>query len=202
MTSPWDRGITWRTERVSVESDFLALPLDYAAEKILRVKTAGWDDDRIEDLIRTATELCELETDGSVQPQTLRLICSGFPCEYFNLQTAPVRRVTSISYYDGDNVLQEYGGSPPSWILTPGGRVSKATVHAGVGETWPSTATRPDAVTVEFEAGFETAEEIPRLLLSGIGLCVAELYKNPDLSNDMGQIRNVLELSRFWPQRF
>ena len=194
---PWDYGIEWRTERVSDDDvNWLALPVVYVADKVLRSKTDGYEDDYIERLIKAATELCEFETGESLTPGTMRLIASGCPCEYFKLQTAPVREVVSISYYDANNETQTYGGSPPSYVLTPGGRVGQATIHLGVGETWPTTATRPDAVTVEYTVGYEDPATIPAKLLHGIGLCVRDMYDNPD-----GDAAQKVNLQRFWPKR-
>ncbi|WP_428526021.1 head-tail connector protein [Roseibium sp.] len=43
---------------------------------------------------------------------------------------------------------------------------------------WPATCDRPDAVSVEFRAGFGSAAEVPGALKSAILLLVGHLYEN------------------------
>lgn len=197
----WNDGLTTRSVLVSVDDEFLALDVEFVAEKILRVKNGGDEDDLIISYIRAATELCEHETQTVVRPTRLSLIASGMPWGGFELP-GPVRDVVSIDYYDGAQVVQTLSGSPAPWVLVPSGRSSPALLYPEAAASWPSVATRSDAVTVTYDAGYATAAEIPQLLKTGIGLCAAELYKNPDLSNDMGMVKNVLDLSRFWPRRW
>lgn len=197
----WHDGLTARTVVVSVDTAFLALPVVFVAEKIIRVKNEGYEDDLIESYIRAATELCEHETQTWVRPVRLGLITSGTPWGGFELGR-PVRDVVSIDYYDGDQAVQTLSGSPAPWVLVPSGPHSPAVLHPATGASWPSVSTRQDAVTVTYDAGYATPEEIPAMLKTGIGLVAAELYKNPDLSNDLGMAANVLNLSRFWPRRW
>lgn len=201
---PWDTGIRYRTELVAVDADFLALPVTFVAERIVRSKNASAEDDLIETYIRAATELCEQETQSYVRPVTLRQHLSGFPVGPIRLEGAPLLDFLSVSYYDAAGVLQVYDtSSPHTYVVTPSGVSGHATVQAGTGQAWPTlSVTREDAVVLDYTAGYPTAEAIPQLLKTGIGLVVAELYKNPDLSNDLGQMANTLALSRFWPRRF
>lgn len=203
MSLPWDHNLSWRTELVSVDALFMPLATQYVMDKVLRVRNDGEDSDFVEGLIRTAVELYEYETGNSLRPQTLRLYLSGYPCGgEIRLPGGPVRSVESISYYDSSNESQTYGGSPVSYVLVTGGRYGQAAVQIGVNETWPSTACRLDAVTVEYETGYESADDIPASVLTGIGLCVAELYKNRELTSDGTVAKNLLSLERFWPKRY
>ncbi len=192
----WDDGIAYRHTVVSVDETFLALPVVYVAEKIIRTKTDGYDDDLIESYIRAATELAEHETQTTIRPSRLGLITSGMPWGGFELGR-PVREMVSIDYYDGDDAVQTLSGSPAPWILVPSGVDSPALLYPAAGASWPSAYTRPDAVTVTYDAGYALAQDIPQMLRIGIGLIAAELYKNPDLSNDMGMVSNILHRSSF-----
>lgn len=204
-SGPWDQGLRWRSVKQSVDQAFLPLSVDFVSQRVLRVKNDGAEDDLIEDYIKAATELCTWETKQTIWPTTFHLYLSDLPWSDapIVLPERPVLEVVSISYYDSDNVLQDYGGSPPSWIVTPGGDDGKTTIHLGAGESWPTgLSTRDDAVIVEYTAGYASGAEIPQLLKTGIGLVVGELYKSPDLSNDLGLAANVLGLARFWPRKY
>lgn len=201
-TRPWDDGITHRKTIVSVDETFLAVPVVFVAEKIIRVKNEGYEDDLIESYIRAATELAEHETQTVIRPTRIAEVASGTPWGGYVLSGRPVRAVVSLGYYDSDQALQTLSGSPEPWVLVPSGPDSPAVLHPEVSGTWPSVATRQDAFTVTYDAGYATPEEIPAMLKTGIGLVAAELYKNPDLSNDLGMAANVLNLSRFFVRRW
>lgn len=198
----WDHGVRWKTELVSTTAGFLALDVDFVIQKVLRAVTDVNETELIEGYIRAATQICKRCTDESVNPERLNLILDRFPARQIELQSPPVRSIVSIEYYDSENVLQAYGGSPPSWIFVTGGRHGKPTVQPGVGQTWPATAVRPDAVTVTYDVGYVKRDQIPPLYSTGIALVVGELYKNPDLSNADGQTENLLGLSHFFPRRW
>lgn len=200
--APWDTGITWKTERVSVNASFRPFSVAFASERILRTVTDQLEDGLVDDLILAATELCERESGSLIRPAQHRMLLSGFPCGSIVLPDAPVREVLSIDYVDADGATQVYGGSPPSWNVVTAGRFGKATIELGVGESWPSARTQGDGVVVTYTVGYETPDEIPPLTKQAIALVVAELYKSPDLSNGDGQVANVLGLSRFLPRRW
>lgn len=200
--SAWSDGLSYRTTVVSVDENFLALPVVYVAEKIIRAKTDGYDDDLIESYIRAATELAEHETQTIIRPTVLGLITSGMPSGAFELTGRPVRDVTSITYYDGDDAIQTLSGSPAPWVLVPSGPDAPALLYPAVGASWPSVGSRPDGVTVTYTAGYTKAQDIPQMLRIGIGMVAAELYKNPDLSNDMGMVSNILNRSAFFVRKW
>lgn len=205
-TPPWDDGITWRTQLVSKNQTFLAVPLRFVTERVLRSYNENLEDDLILGYIKAATELCERETNSLITPASHRMYLSGFPSGHVVFPEGPVREVTSVAYFDGDGVSQDYGGSPPSWTLVPAGRYGKAVLQPADSDafpySWPTTFARRDAVTIDYLVGYATAAEVPELLKQGIALAVGELYKNPDLSNADGQSPNLLNLSRFWPRRW
>ena len=194
-TPPWHHGLTLQHELVSVTENFLALSVSYVTEKVLRAFTDGHEDDLVANLIRAATEIAEDHMHRAVRPSVRRLYLSGFPTSYLEL-TPPVLGVDTVQYYDGDNTIQNYGGSPPSWTLV-GFRL-----EPGVGEVWPATADRAGAVVVTYQAGYASREDIPWKIRHGIAVLVGELYKNPDLSNDAGQVPNLVNLDHFFPRHY
>jgi hypothetical protein len=201
--SLWSAGLNVRNELVSVDEAFLALDVDFVASKIIRVFNGVQDEDLITSYIRAATELAQHEMQISIIPQRLALVTSGVPSlGVYELPFGPVREVISYEYYDSANELQTLSGSPAPWMFVNGGRYQPSTLQATYGGSWASVVTRPDAVRITYDAGYATRAEIPQMIKTGIGLVACELYKNPDLSNDMGQIKNVLDVSRFWPRRW
>jgi uncharacterized phiE125 gp8 family phage protein len=201
--SLWSAGLNVRSELVSVDETFLALDVEFVASKIIRTFNGAEDDDLIKSYIRAATELAEHETQTSIRPQRLALVTNGVPAlGVYELPFDPVREVISYDYYDGANALQTLSGSPAPWMFVNGGRYQPSTLQAAYGASWGTVVPRPDAVRIVYDAGYATAAEIPQMIKTGIGLVACELYKNPDLSNDMGQVKNVLDVSRFWPRRW
>ena len=95
---PWDQGITWRTEEVSVVAGFLSLGVAFVGDKILRVRSDDAEEDLIVSYIKAAEGLYEHETGDSLAPKRLAMHLSGAPTGgYIELQSPPVRGVVSIS---------------------------------------------------------------------------------------------------------
>lgn len=195
-TAPWHAGLTLQTELLSVTANFLAVDVRYVADRVIRAFTDGEEDDHIANLIRTATEIAEDHSHRAIRPSVRRLLMTGFPSSYVELPYPPVIEVQSVEYYDGDNQLQDYGGSPPSWIL------SGFRLEPGVGLSWPSTTARAGAVVITYRAGYETKSQVPWKVKQGIAVLAGELYKNPDLSNADGQVANLINLDHFFPRHY
>lgn len=200
--TPWDLGITWKTEVVTTDRNFPALSVQFLASKVLRVVTDTVEYDLINGYLQAAIDLCERESGERIRPGTDRMYLSGFPTGWIVFPEAPVREVTGIEYVDSDGATQPYGGSPPSWVFVPAGRYGKATLEVGLGESWPSARAQANGVIVTYTVGYERERDIPANLKQGIALVVGELYKSPDLSNADGNIVNVLGLERFWRRRW
>jgi len=109
-------------------------------------------DDRLTDMLEDATAFCEAETGRSFITQTRERVLCCFPCHQIELPFPPLQSVTSVKYYDSDNVLVEnFTGfvsyaphSQPGWI--------EPTAET----TWPDTFQRSDAVIVRYVSGNAT----------------------------------------------
>lgn len=92
----------------------------------------------------------------------------------FYLPRSPVASVTSITYYDTLNVQQ---------TLTLATYVDQhlsalpAELHLKYGYSWPSTYSRPDAVTVRYVAG-TAAADVPDMIKAAIRVMAADLYEH------------------------
>lgn len=93
------------------------------------------------------------------------------------LPRAPVQSVTSIQYYDVNGQLQTLASS--AYLVdnaSEPGRI--APVNGGY---WPGVQWRPNAVTVQFKAGYgDTADKVPTKFRMAIAACVGWLYDYPN----------------------
>ena len=91
------------------------------------------------------------------------------------LPFSPVSSIVSISYYDGDEVLQ-------TAELTDFNLFSDedfAYIEPKTSKVWPTIYSRPDGITIQFVAGFgAAASDIPRNITQAILLIVAHWYEN------------------------
>lgn len=98
-------------------------------------------------LIESARQQVEKDTRRCLMPQTLDLYASWFCVE---LLRPPIISVTSIRYYDENNVLQTLS---PNVYFVEDGMVPRIALADG--QTWPSVYPRQDAVIVRYRAGYE-----------------------------------------------
>lgn len=195
---PWDDGVQWRTAMVT-PPDGAPIDVAYVRDLVLRTAGDGAEDGHLRRLILMATEAAEQDTGRSIMPQTRSMVLDGFPCRQIVLQGPPLVAVTTIVYVDTDGVEQTLTGSPEEFQTVPSGLKSKGLVVPLYGETWPSTRCQPDAVTVTYTAGYESADHVPELIRQGIALMVGEMYKQRTLSvHAVHNTPSVLQLRRFW----
>lgn len=89
------------------------------------------------------------------------------------LRFPDVSAVVSVAYYDADGA--EHVVDAATYLLMEDVVSSYLMVKSG---SWPSgTATRNDAVTIIFEAGFGAREDVPRPIRQAILLMVADMYE-------------------------
>lgn len=188
--------------RRTVAPTDLPVSLDYIATQALRLSDST-EYDWVERAIKAATDLCEEQTQEALMPQTWQLVLDRFPWGDIVLPRPPLISVDAIAYFDGDNALQTLTGSPAQFEVVLAGQYEPARVRPSFGTCWPSTACRPDAVTITFVAGYADADDIPESYITGIALCVGELYKQRSLSVQMpNNTPATLNLDRFWPKAY
>ena len=155
----------------------------------LRVDASNIDDDGyIDSLTAAATAQLEHDADISIMAQTWQLRLDTFPSgnEVIKLDRPPVTSVTSVTYYDGDDVSQTLAASNYSVdTSTSPGRI-KLTLN----NTWPTTRSqRPAAVLVTFVAGFST---VPTAAAHAIKILVSHWYEHRE-SVVFGQTLHVVQ---------
>lgn len=95
-----------------------------------------------------------------------------------HLPFPPLRDVISVKYYDTNGALQTMNAG--DYIVdTDGSLVSPA-----YGKWWPPTRDIPNAVTVDYHAGYGVAGDVPESIKTWIKRKTADLYENRETRDD------------------
>lgn len=197
---PWDYGVK-KFLRRTVNPTELSVSLPFLRNQVLRVANDGADDEFIEAMAWAATNAAEEATQRAIMPQTWQLVLDSFPASgVIRLPRPPLIEILSVEYYDADGAAGELTGSPAEYESVPSGQYQHTLIRPVADAVFPSTQTRPDAVTVTFQAGFESTTD-PTLMQinTGIALMVGELYKLRSLSvQEYQNSPSQLQLGHFW----
>lgn len=133
------------------------------------------DDTLIDSLIQAATSYFD-GRDGilgrALITQTWARTLSWFP-ERIRLPLGPVASITSVKYYDIDDVEQTLGASTYELRRDDVGAYAQLAWE----QTWPNYTPRPDGITVTWVAG-TTASLMPRAIRQAMLMLVAHWYEN------------------------
>lgn len=170
------------------------------------------DDDMLERYIATAREFVETAVRRTLVMRTLRLSVDAFPVasttmlgvvtptvpKQIRLIRPPVISVSSVKYFDGDNVLQTVSAS--DYYITD---EEVPQLRFVTGFSAPTVYARPDAVRVEYVAGYapsdaspltqaDYVENIPKSLRDAVLLGVDMAY-NQSAGADRDALMNARE---------
>jgi uncharacterized phiE125 gp8 family phage protein len=136
-------------------------------------------------LIKAARIYVENRTGRSIIQQVRTQYMDEFPsCEEIKLLHGPLYNasgttIRSVKYYDTNDTLQTMS-SGDYWID------SKSDIpRIVVKNSWPSTNTRPNAVEIEFNAGYAATEaDVPSDIKNAMWLYITHFYENrvPEIS--------------------
>lgn len=128
------------------------------------------DDTYITSLVTAARKYCENFQNRSFITQTWELALDSFPESPFQLPNPPLQSVTSIKYFDTDNVEATFEATN-YYVDTYSDRVS-----LNYSVSWPNITLRPiNGVVIRFVTGYTT---IPAEVIHAIKILVAEWYEN------------------------
>ena len=144
------------------------------AKHHLRV-TGNHDDERIDFLVKAATEFVEGSTGKSFSEKTFSIVTDKFDHTFF-ISNTPVIAVARVQYFDTSNVLQVL--APSKW-LTYDQDGATALTHAP-GQEWPDVYDRPDAVRITGFSGYESGK-VPALAKQAVLMLVRDWYDTPGL---------------------
>jgi uncharacterized phiE125 gp8 family phage protein len=162
---------------MSLSPVLVTAPVEYPvslaeARKRLRIDYDD-DDTDLENAIATATE----HFDGvngilgrALVTQTWRQDFSEFS-DALRLPLGPVTSITHVKYYDADGALQTLASSVYSLFVDSEG----AYLELAPDQSWPSTTTRTNAVSVTFVCGSD-ASAVPAPIKQAILLMVGDIY--------------------------
>ncbi len=107
------------------------------------------------------------------------------------LPSPPLRSVTSIKYYDADDVLTTLATSYYE-VKTP--IRQRGTVELAADQTWPAfNSSRRLPITIRFVAGYGTAADVPETIKEAIHLVVGWLYQNREpTALEMSAVESLL----------
>lgn len=187
-----------RFGRVKVKTAPTVEPLTVAEAKIhLRVDHAD-DDATIERQIVAVRQLAEKFLRRSLCTQTLQLHLDEFPCHELVLPRGPAASIASITYVDTAGVTQTLASYQSDLVSEP------ARLFPAYGESWPSTRDVPNAVIVEYVAGYGAAAAVPEQIRAGMLLALSDLFENRGsvvIGTISAEIKATAAERLWWPYR-
>lgn len=171
-------------------------PISQAEAKLHLKVSVTTDNDLIDDLIASATAWVEEYLDRQLMSATWYLYLDELYTK-IDLNKCPITAITSIKYYDSDNAEQTLADTYYDEDLAS----EPSRIWRSYGETYPTTYERPNAVTIEFTAGYATAALIPKPIKNAMLLHIAHNYEN---RGDEGHrkypkaITDLLDMYRLW----
>lgn len=174
------------------------------AKNHLRVDLSD-DDSLISALIVAAREHAEAITRRAFITQTLKLSLDAFPANNgpIYVPMPPLQSVNSLKYFDTDGVEQTLNEGK-DYLVDNESEPGRITPAPDTG--WPATQNRPNAVSVEFVAGFGDASKVPQGIKQAILLMVGHWYENREAvtmqGNNAGElpmaVDSLLMMHRIW----
>lgn len=139
----------------------------------------------------TAIGRIEAETGRALINRTLRFKADRF-CQAIALPVAPVVSVSSVGYVDANGDLQTLDASAYSLV----DRLDWPRIVPSYGLSFPATRQVPEAVTVEFVAGYGAADaDVPGELRTAVLQTTAGLYayREDVTTAGLGRLPNGVE---------
>lgn len=167
------------------------------AKEHCRVDTSG-EASYFAGLIATARAWAEKFTCRTIAPATFRLWLDEFPaCGWIEIPLPPLRSVTSLTYVDEVGVTQTWSAANYAVdLVSEPGRLNLA-----YGIAWPTPRPQPNAIAVNFTAGYATPGDVPEPIRNAVKLVVSGLYENRESHNPEVVRENFAVKSLLWPYR-
>lgn len=147
------------------------------AKQHLRVSNSN-DDAYIDSLILACTKMAESYCNIQIMEGTLTQTADCWE-DTFELYQSPVQNsaaisITSINYYNSDNVLTLW----PTTEYVLDAIHSPARIGLEVGKDYPTLANRIDAIQIIYTSGYTSATDVNKLLKQAILILVGQWYEN------------------------
>ena len=150
------------------------------------------DDTLIAGMIQAAREYCEAIDWRSYLTQTIELWLEAWPGDdEIELPLPPLQSVTSVEYYDTDDVKYTLTASDyyVDTISEPGRVVLKNL------KTWPTTSLRDyNAICVTYKAGWTTQAAVPQAIKQAMLLLIGHWYENREATT-LGAVSRPIDFA-------
>lgn len=163
--------------RVVTASTGGAVPLTEAKEYLRTITDAELP--TMKRQLTAATQFCERRISG--HRQFCKTVYNGYLREFpgndgrITFPLPPLYSSTgiAITYYDTDNASQTLASTIYDIVVPTD---APAFIEPKQSEAWPSTRLRPDAVTVQFEAGYGGQTDVPAALKEAVLMKLEHLW--------------------------
>ena len=194
-TASASNQVQWRALAVASAGNALIYDFGWVAAATLDFEVSlsqyeDAEDDLLAALISTAREIVENFTNLALISQAWKYTAHRWPERshgYFRnyryaddwriieLCPSPLIAVQSVKYYPADGTAQT-DLDPAKYVVVTAARPGSAVL--AYGESWPALYDRPDAIEVNFTAGYAGVAEIPAALINALKLVLSYLYDN------------------------
>lgn len=174
-------------DELSAQEDVLAVYVD-AARRECEAYTN----------LQLITSTYVLRLDSWYESEIYRCEDGGAP--RLRLPKGPVSSITSIQYYDQDNVLQTWNSANYALAQTAGDETQRGEIVLAAGVTFPIVYPKANAIVITFVSGFGAAyTAVPKPLKAGMLLMVSELYeRREEATVGTNVLPNLLTAKRLW----
>lgn len=150
------------------------------------------DEAKLNLLISTARQYMEETLGRAFITQTWDYVLDDFPTVgYIELPLPPLASVTSITYYDVDDVSAVQAAS--EYYVDTYSEPGRIVLNDG--ESWPTTSLRPaNGVIIRFICG-GTAASVPEPLINAMLMLIGHLYENRELIISTGAMPKELPMA-------
>jgi uncharacterized phiE125 gp8 family phage protein len=167
------------------------LPLSLQETKAL-ARLEGEDDAVVVAYLRTATDWCENFLGRALVTSTWQYSTSCFPPygRSIRIPVAPARSIDEVRYLDLAGDVQVL--DPDVYVVSGIGDVAR--VNLAHGQSWPSTQSHPEAITVDLAAGYgDSWNSVPEPIRAAIAETVRGLFDgcSPSAVEEMLQYYRV-----------
>lgn len=146
----------------------------------------GVNDAKVLALITVAREACENRTERTMLSAPWRLTMDSFP-DAIELQHPPIIAVQSVQFVDQAGVLQTL--DPADYTLD---NISEpGYLVPAYGKGWPETKCQPNAVVVNYTAGYGAEPgNVPAPLRQWMLLAIGDMYSTRNASNEKPMVKH------------
>jgi len=170
--------------------------LDTLADHLRVVR--GPEDTLLQAYLAAATEVSQVFARRQFVTATYDQTFDEF-ADFLELKRPPLQSVTSVKYIDIDGAEQTLSSS----VYDVDTSIEPGCIRLAWNQSWPSTRTTPNAVTVRFVAGYGTTAQVAPTAKAAVLLWTAQLYEHrePVVINEIARKVPLSVESLLWSLR-